>query len=181
MIENRILGTELIEWEKIQELQPSDLKNAIDYRESLKAMIRKHGFAKAFDGWEDEDGTIYMIDGHQRKEALRELIHEGENVPDKLPVTLIDAKDKKDAIKLLIDVHNTKQSQINETVLLEWIETEEIEVEEIEIGEVRTEFEYEEQEDEEIDFDNIQGNEMREKEYKATEVCCPECNHKFLT
>ena len=144
MIHNRILETILTSWEDIQELQPSNLKNSKEYRESLKGLIRKHGFAKAFDGWRDKNDVVWMIDGHQRKEALRELIQEGETIQDLLPVTLIDAKNRKDAIKILIDVHNTKQSEMNEAVLIEFLETEEIETEEVEMSEVRTKFEYNE-------------------------------------
>lgn len=127
---NRIIETRLIDWRKIEPLQPDNAKIKIN-ENWIKESLSKFGFAMPFYGWEHK-GKIYCIDGHTRKDILLGF----ENVPDKLPCTFIDAKDKKEAVKILVSVFNQKHNQFDNDVLTEWLEVEEIPIEEIEIESV---------------------------------------------
>lgn len=48
MIRNRIYKTEYIEWQKVKDLQPENLKLPYNY-ENIKKSIAKYGIAKAYD------------------------------------------------------------------------------------------------------------------------------------
>lgn len=121
-MENRIIDTKLIEWRKIKPLQPDNLKIIYNYKH-IEQSILKNGFSMPFFVWE-HDGDIYAIDGHSRIEVLSNM----ENVPEKLPATFINAKDKKEAIEILLEVFNQRQNPIAIEVLEEWINVEELEV-----------------------------------------------------
>ena len=127
MIQNRIIKTELIDWSIIKPIQPDNLKNIIN-KDIIINSINKFGFAMPFFVWQ-KNNDIYAIDGHTRKEILSQM----ENVPKLLPATFINAKNKKEAIQILLNVYNQKQNQINVEVFNQWIEEESIEVTEIDI------------------------------------------------
>lgn len=124
MIQNRIYKTELIEWQKVNDLQPSNLKLPYNYAH-VKESILKYGISKAYDVCEIK-GKLYWIDGHTRTQILNELVADGVEVPDKLTANFCKVKDKKEAIQILLDVHNQRQNPIAEEVLIEWIAEEEI-------------------------------------------------------
>jgi hypothetical protein len=86
--------------------------------------LDKHGFAMPFFVWEHKS-IIYAVDGHTRKEILIQR----ENVPDQLPAVFIDAKNKNDAIEILLEVYNQKHNPIDGTILVEFLKTEAIETE----------------------------------------------------
>lgn len=127
---NRILETKLIKWTDIQDLQPENVKVNIN-RDALKTSLKKYGFAQPFYGWENK-GKVYMIDGHERKSVLSEL----ENVPELLPCTFIDAKNKTEAVKILIEVYNQKHNPFDKEVLIEFLEVENIEISDISIEDI---------------------------------------------
>lgn len=145
-MENRVLKTELIAWQELNDLQPKGLK--IDTNTAaLKTSLQKHGFSLPFYGWRDAKGKIWIIDGHTRKTVLKELISEGVEVPELLPCTFIDAKDKKEAVKLLLEVYNQRQNQIDQFVMQVFVEEydipiEEVAVESLNVKEYETEEEY---------------------------------------
>jgi DNA modification methylase len=124
---NRILKSELINWREIQPLQPDNFKLPYNYKDIEKS-LDKHGFAMPFFVWE-KSGVIYAVDGHTRKEILIQR----ENVPDQLPAVFIDAKNKRDAIEILLEVYNQKHNPIDGIVLLEFLKTTEIETESINV------------------------------------------------
>lgn len=125
-MENRIYKTELIDWQKVKDLQPDNLKLPYNY-ENIKNSILKYGISKAYDVCEI-DGDIYWIDGHTRTQILNELVADGVEVPDKLTANFCRVKDKKEAIEILLEVHNQRQNPIAEEVLIEWLEVEDVEV-----------------------------------------------------
>lgn len=125
-MENRIYKTEIIDWQKVKDLQPDNLKLPYNY-ENIKNSILKYGISKAYDVCEI-DGDIYWIDGHTRTQILYELVADGVDVPKKLTANFCKVKDKKEAIEILLEVHNQRQNPIAEEVLTEWIEVEELEV-----------------------------------------------------
>ena len=104
MIKDRIKELKKVEWRKIKPLQPDNSKVLMNY-DAIEKSILKHGFSMPFFGWENK-GNVHCIDGHSRLEILSNL----ENVPETLPVILIDAKDKKEAQEILIEVFNQKHN-----------------------------------------------------------------------
>ena len=130
MIQNRIKETILYPWGDLVELQPSNLK--VPYNiEHLKKSIIKNGFVMSFYGWE-HDGKVMVVDGHSRKDVLLDLIADGIDVPEMLPVTLVDAKDEQDAVRLLIEVFNQKSNPIDQTARDMWFEDNAWDVSEVE-------------------------------------------------
>lgn len=119
---NRIKELKQVEWRKIKPLQPNNAKVVANHN-AIENSLKRYGFAKPFYGWEFE-GEIYTLDGHQRKEVLSNML----NVPETLPCVLIDAKDRKEAMEMLIEVHNQNQNPFDIEVLQEWIEVEELDV-----------------------------------------------------
>lgn len=131
-LENRIYKSELVEWRNILDLQPKKLKK-VRYDDELKTLINKHHISKAFDVWEDKNGVIYFIDGHQRKRVLLEMWNSGVILPDKIMCNFVRCKNKKEAISILLDVHNTHRNKIDKDVLLEFLDTEFVELEDVEL------------------------------------------------
>ena len=125
-MQNRIYKTELIEWQNVKDLQPDNLKLPYNY-DHIKKSILKHGISKAYDVCEI-DGDIYWIDGHTRTQILYELVADGVKVPEKLTANFCKVKDKREAIEILLEVHNQRQNPIAEEVLIEWLEVEDVEV-----------------------------------------------------
>lgn len=123
-----ILGEKvLIEWRKMQSLQPDNLKLPYNIAH-LKKSLLENNFAMPFFGWQN-GSEVFTIDGHQRKEVLMELEGEGVKVPELLDCQLIKAKDRKEAVKLLLSVFNQKSNPIDLEVLTEWVNIEQVEVE----------------------------------------------------
>lgn len=70
--------------------------------EKLKKSIKKFGFAFPVFVWENpEDAKIYIIDGHQRLNALNDLKKEGYKIPQ-IPVSFIQASDLAEAKSKLL-------------------------------------------------------------------------------
>jgi ParB-like chromosome segregation protein Spo0J len=107
---DRIKGIINVEWEKIKPIQPDDVKINTNIN-ALKKSLKNHGFSLPFAVWKD-DNVIYCVDGHTRVKALKELKHEGEDVPDKLKAFEIEANDRKEAVKILVEVFNQKHNPI---------------------------------------------------------------------
>lgn len=119
---NRIIKTELIDWRKIKPLQPENAKIIFNYKD-IEASIERYGFSQPFYIWEN-NGEFYCIDGHTRIEVLNNI----ESVPDKLPATFIDAKSRKEAIEILIEVYNQKHNPFDIQILEGFIEVEQVDV-----------------------------------------------------
>lgn len=130
-IKSRILGVELVEWRKLKDLQPDNIKLPYNYGH-IKSSIKKHGFSQPFFVWKQKN-EYYTIDGHTRKTVMLEMVADGEVIPEKLHGVLVDAKNKKEAIKILLDVYNQKHNPIAGEVLYDWLNIEEIEPDEVNI------------------------------------------------
>lgn len=130
-IKNKIGGLIEVDWANdLQELQPDNAKVPINLN-YLKNSIVKHGFALPFAVWNNK-GKYYCVDGHTRKQVLLELIAEGLEVPPRLKAFEVLAKDRTEAIKILVEVYNQKHNPFAEEVLTEWLEMEEMELESLE-------------------------------------------------
>ena len=139
MIKNRIKQLIEVDWQNLKAIQPEDVKiqNNLD---ALKASLIKHGFSLPFAVWID-GADIYTIDGHTRKKALQELQAEGVEIPDKLKAFEIEAKDRKEAVEILVEVFNQKHNPFDNEVLVNWLEIEEVEIQNLDaINLVKTDF-----------------------------------------
>lgn len=146
-----ILGDKILfDWAKLKDLQPDGFKVPINI-EHLKKSLKENGFAMPFFGWK-QGKDVYIIDGHQRKQVLYELMQDGEDVPTQLEVQLINAETKRQAQEILFNVFNQKQNPINLEVAEVYIEQNNLEVEiesinffveKIEVEEVKDESEKE--------------------------------------
>ena len=126
MIKNRIYKSDKIEWEKVKDLQPENIK--LHYNIAyLRNSILKYGVAKAYDVCE-LDGVLYWLDGHTRSDMFRTLQSEGIEIPKMLMANFCEVKDRKEAIEILIEVHNQKHNPFDYEVLQEFIEVEELDV-----------------------------------------------------
>lgn len=130
-LKNKIGDLIEINWvNDLHDLQPENVKVPINLNH-LKNSILKHGFALPFAVWND-NGKYYCIDGHTRKQILTELIAEGVEVPTTLKAFEILAKNRQEAIKILVEVYNQKHNPFAEEILAEWLQVEEIEVQSLE-------------------------------------------------
>jgi hypothetical protein len=144
-MKDRIKQSIKIDWQKIKPLQPENVK--LPYNtQHLKKSLLKYGFSLPFYVWENE-GEYYVIDGHTRIEVLNELIAEGHKVPNKLNAIEIEAKDRKEAIEILVSVYNQRQNPFAEEYLIEFLEVEQISIEEVNIESVNVVSENIEEED----------------------------------
>lgn len=125
---NRILETRLVKWREIRPLQPETFKHIFNYQ-ALEDSLLKHGFAQPFYVWQYRK-KLYAIDGHTRKEVLLNLEADHE-IPEMLPATFIDAKTKKEAIQILLEVYNQKQNPIDQVILNQWLKVENVNVENV--------------------------------------------------
>lgn len=126
-IKNRIYKSELVEWEKVNDLQPELLKEHYNINH-LRKSILKYGVSKAYDICEI-DGELYWLDGHTRTEMFRTLQSEGIEIPKMLMANFCEVKNRQEAVSILLEVHNIKHDPINNEVLTEWVKIEQVEVE----------------------------------------------------
>jgi len=68
----------------------------------LKAQLLAEGCASPFAVWDAGDGRYMILDGHQRRTALLELVEDGHAVPDELPGYWLDCKDEAEARKVML-------------------------------------------------------------------------------
>jgi DNA modification methylase len=111
----------------MQSLQPDNLK--LPYNIAyLKQSLIENNFAMPFFGWQNGE-EVFVVDGHQRLQVLMELESEGVKIPELLDCQLIKAKDRKEAVKILLKVYNQRSNPIDLEVLTEWVNIEQVEVE----------------------------------------------------
>ena len=130
MIKNRIKQLIEVDWQNLKAIQPEDVKIQNNL-EALKASLIKHGFSLPFAVWID-GADIYTIDGHTRKKALQELQAEGVKIPDKLKAFEIEAKNRKEAVEILVEVFNQKHNPFDNEVLINWLDVEQVEIQDLE-------------------------------------------------
>jgi len=103
MIKNRVLKMGFVDWKALEFIQPAELKELTeaDFKK-LKSSIKKNGFAMGFAVWQPEHKKLYGLDGYHRVKALLELEAEGEVIPEKMPATWIECKNKKEAAQVVL-------------------------------------------------------------------------------
>ena len=152
-----------LEWQQIKPLQPENVK--LPYNTGhLKKSLLKYGFSLPFYVWKSE-GEYLCIDGHHRIDVLNELIAEGHKVPKQLNAVEIEAKDRKEAISILVDVMNQKSNPFAEEYLIEFLEVEQINIEDVNIESVNVVTNYHSSD---IDLDSFfeENNEKKEQKNK---------------
>ncbi len=123
MIENRIIKTDLIGWKRLEWLQNPNLKEmSKDSFLRLKNSLKMNNFIMPFNVWED-DGRVWILDGHHRKKALEEIEKEGIQIPDELPANFINCRNRKEAVKLIL-VYSSIYANVTSDGLYELINTE---------------------------------------------------------
>lgn len=117
-IKNKILKSELVNWKELVPLQPDNFKELTgEAYLRLKQSILKNNFVMSFTIW-DSGKEKFLIDGVHRFKVLTLLEEEGYSVPDLLPCTFIDCKDKKEAIKLVL-IYSSIYAKVQEDGLYE--------------------------------------------------------------
>jgi hypothetical protein len=169
-IKNRIYKSELVEWQKVNDLQPELLKEHYNINH-LRKSILKYGVSKAYDICEIE-GELYWLDGHTRTEMFRTLQSEGIEIPKMLMANFCEVKNRQEAISILLEVHNIKHDPINNEVLTEWVNIEQVEVEVvslnvIDLGQAAPDIDYSILDDDDIDD---QLKEMTDGVKKAIQI-----------
>ena len=155
IIKDLILKTEKIDWQSVKDLQPLSLKN--DYNSGkLRESIINNGFTRAIYVW-DSGKDIFCVDGHLRMDILKELVADDIKIPNKLNCTFLDLKSRKHAVKVLLEVFNTKTNRINKGSLEDWCEFEELSFDDdldITFDDLHLDFESEEEEEVETEGDD---------------------------
>jgi hypothetical protein len=169
-IKNRIYKSELVQWEKVNDLQPELLKEHYNINH-LRKSILKYGVSKAYDICEI-DGELYWLDGHTRTEMFRTLQSEGIEIPKMLMANFCEVKNRQEAVSILLEVHNIKHDPINNEVLTEWVNIEQVEVEVvslnvIDLGQAAPDIDYSILDDDDIDN---QLKEMTDGVKKAIQI-----------
>jgi len=151
MIKNKVKNLEFWTWEKLENLNFNDLKNnkKRDIKK-LKKSITERGFFSPFYVWNN-----FCFDGTGRQIAIKELIKEGQEIPE-LPVLQIEANNLAEAKIYALQMSSqhgeiTQESLYEFTVDIPEVETLINEVNfyefDMEFGEVEAEEEIQAQED----------------------------------
>jgi DNA modification methylase len=129
-VKNRVIGTKLINWREAKWLQNKNLKDLDEEgMEKLKNSLVENDFVMPFNVWEETDKERWILDGHHREKALKELEADGVKVPDTLPATLIRCEDKQEAAKLVL-IYSSIYAKITNEGLKDFMEMYELDLEE---------------------------------------------------
>jgi DNA modification methylase len=121
-LSSRILGTNPVKWRALCFIQQDEFKDlSHEAHSKLKASILTNNFTQPFYVWQ-EPGTsnIYCLDGKHRTIILEELSAEGHDIPEELPATFIDCKDKQEAAKLVL-VYSSIYAKVTSQGLFDFI------------------------------------------------------------
>jgi len=112
-IKNNVIGSEKIEWRKLQWFQ-GKLKNLSESNlQKLKNSLKK-GFISGFKATYLND-QLFILDGHNRQTAMIQLENEGFQFDDLLPVEIIDCNNsKKRAAEILLQINSHYAKITNE-------------------------------------------------------------------
>lgn len=94
--------TIFIELSDLKETQ-GDLKSlSKNEYEKFKSQFLENGYTAPFVIWIDNKGTKHILDGHTRKKVLLMMQNDGCTIPSIYPANVIEAKDRKTAVKILM-------------------------------------------------------------------------------
>ena len=122
-VKDKVLRFEKVKWKALKWFQPAILKKQSKLeKHRLKKSLVENNFSIPFFAWDRKDKGIFILDGHHREAALKELEQEGVIVPEELPALFYDIKDEAEAKKLIL-VINAKFSNFEKDKLLDWVKT----------------------------------------------------------
>ena len=121
-ITSKILKQELVPWRELKWLQSSKLKDlGTKGIEKLKNSLKENNFVQPFNVWQDSKGVVWILDGHHREKALKQLEAEGYEIPELLPANFVDCADRKDAGKMVL-VYSSIYAKITNDGLGEFLD-----------------------------------------------------------
>ena len=107
-IEVNCEGSFLMEWKNLVDIQEGAKEINGPEMEKLLNSLSENGFCDPFCVWHNtENGQDVCIAGNQRLKALYRAKELGWEVPDKLPANKVNAKNLKDATKILLSLAST--------------------------------------------------------------------------
>jgi hypothetical protein len=130
MLTNRLLKTDLIVWRDARWIQTAlkDLTTAAFTK--LKSSLLTNGFAMPFTVWEDEEGILWILDGHHRQKVMMALEVEGHTIPDHLPANFIACRDKQEAAKLVL-IYSSVYATVTNEGLYEFLHEHNLDVDQL--------------------------------------------------
>lgn len=130
VITNRLLKSDLIKWRELEWFQ-GELKHiTTDDMNRLKQAIIKNSFIQPFNVWQDKNKKIWILDGHQRKQALDELESEGYKIPDMLPANFIKCKNRTEAAEAVL-LYSSIYAKVQDEHLFNFINDNKIDYKEL--------------------------------------------------
>ncbi|MFA5803687.1 MAG: DNA methyltransferase [Melioribacteraceae bacterium] len=121
-IKNKILYQKLVNWQQLLWLKPENYKtnSSEDLKKLKKSLIENH-FIDPFKIWFDEKSEkLWILDGHRKQRALKELKEEGVHIPALLPACFIDCKTQKQAARLVL-VYDSVYGKVNREGLTDYL------------------------------------------------------------
>ena len=150
---------------------------AEDEYNHLKKSIEEEGFFDPVTTWTDSEGTIWIIDGHQR---LFVIDNEGWELDDDIPIAPMPAKDREEAARRLLK-KNARYGKVTGSGLNEFMTEFNISIDDL-VEFTPPEIDYSAYKIEFYDdgglFDPATEGEQGQLDEKA-QVVCPECGHEF--
>lgn len=126
-VRHRVLEHGKADWRKFRWFQ-GDLKRTdkIALRR-LQKSIREEGLTGVFQLWRDSDRTDWMIDGHQRWQALSAMAAVGDPVPSVVDCVWLDCADESEARRAVL-VASSRYGRITPTGLAEFVKNVETDI-----------------------------------------------------
>ncbi len=166
-------GIEMIPLPKLKPFQGGFKELRPEEKAKLKLEMRELGMLEPITCWKDEDGKVWIMNGHQRVSLLREMVkaEEIEIADPGLPVQYVQAKDAGHAASIVLALAST-YGRINKRGFEKFKEKNGLEDEYI-----QDRFSFPE-------LDNLDdGDEKKEVSFEASkkkkETKCPNCGNIF--
>ncbi len=122
-IESRIVKHANIKWQSLKWFQDESFKEIKkDAFAKLKQSLINNSFIMPFNVWEDETGTVYILDGHHREKALKELLKDGYTIAEELPANFYNCSNREEAAKLVL-IFTSQYANATEQGLIEFFKT----------------------------------------------------------
>ncbi len=163
-------GAELLPISFLNELQGGLKELKPENEAKLRKNILELGFSEPVTIWKKGD-KYYIVNGHQRVKVLAKMQEEGYAVP-KIPANIVEAENKKAAMKLVLSLTSQFGTMTRES-LLTFGEEAGLELEDIEQSFIFPDVNLE-----------LDGPEKKTVSFKANKDGepkheCPKCGHKY--
>lgn len=129
-IKNRIIKSELVEWEKFNYIQSSKFKSLTREAYSrLKQSILKNNFVESFKVWQNGK-ILYCLDGYHRCKVLKDLKDDGYKIPKSFNADFLKCKNKQEASRLVL-IYSSVYAQITEEGFLQYLKDNDLSFDEV--------------------------------------------------